>query len=215
LRQFLRNIFLSPGPVLALALIGLMVLCGLLYYKAVRFQRFLEPALALTQPGSEFDEDVRDHLRSEFGPEYVNDIRYAQGTILVSEAALVGKESEGRGMVVYEKLSSVFVKILEDVDMRGDVRVILVSTMARVSDDPKLVQFNADSRRKTQDRADDILNVLYEVEPELETTYGLFFETTAIPVYSEMIDTSWVNFRLMPSEKLHIEVLQKLEKYID
>jgi hypothetical protein len=52
-------------------------------------------------------------------------------------------------------------------------------------------------------------------EPELETTYGLFFEATATPVYSQRIDTDWVNFRIIPSERLHIEVLQKLEKYID
>jgi len=215
LRQFLRNVFLSPGPVLSISLIGLMVLCGLLYYKAVRFQRFLEPALAITQPGSEFDETVKNYLRTEFGPEYVFDIQYTQGTILVKEAALSGDEDEGRGRVIYEKLARVFEKILSDKDMRGDVKVILVSTMARVSDDPDKVQFNSESRRKTQDRADDILDELYTVEPDLETTYGLFFETSAIPVYSDMIDASWVNFRIIPSEKLHIEVLQKLQKYID
>jgi hypothetical protein len=198
-----------------MALMGLMLLGGLLYYKAVRFQRFLEPALAITQPGSQFDENVRDHIRAEFGPEYVNDIGYALGDIQVRRAALDGEARHGRGPVVYEKLSKVFRNILEDPEMRADIKVILVSTMARVSDDPELVKLNKDIRRETQDRAEDILDELYSVEPELETTYGLFFETTAMPVYSDMIDTSWVYFRIIPSEKLHIEVLQKLEKYIE
>lgn len=215
MRQHIKNVLLPPGPVLSLTLIGLMLLGGLLYYKAIRFQRFLEPALAITQPGSLFDENVREHIRGEFGPEYVNDIRYALGDIQVSKAALAGEARHGRGPEMYEKLAKVLRNILEDPAMRADIDVILVSTMARVSDEPELAKFNRDIRRETQDMAEDILNELYEVEPELETIYGLFFETTAMPVYSDMIDTSWVHFRIIPSEQLHIEVLQKLEKYIE
>jgi hypothetical protein len=215
LKQFLRNIFFPPGPVFTLALIGLMLLGGFLYYKAIRFQRFLEPALALTLPGSLFDLDVRERLKEEFGPEYVHDIRYALGTIQVRKSVLLGEVHNNRGPIIYKKLGRVFKDILENPELRGDIKVILVSSMARVSDDPGLSQQNRVSRQEAQDRAGGVLNVLYAAEPELETTYGLFFEATATPVYSQRIDTDWVNFRIIPSERLHIEVLQKLEKYID
>jgi hypothetical protein len=215
LRQFLKNFFIPPGPVFSLALIGLMLLGGFLYYKAIRFQRFLEPALALTLPGSQFDQDVRDRIKAEFGPEYVHDIRYALGTIQVRESALMGEARRGRGREMYEKLSTVFVDILEDRETRSNIKVILVSTMARVSDDPALVKNNKNMRHDAQLRAEGVLNALYATEPELETTYGLFFESNAMPVYSPMIDTDWVNFRIIPSERIHIEVLQKLQKYID
>jgi hypothetical protein len=215
LKQFLRNIFFPPGPIFTLALIGLMLLGGFLYYKAIRFQRFLEPALALTLPGSLFDLDVRERLKEEFGPEYVHDIRYALGTIQIRKSVLMGEAHSGMGPSIYKKLGRVFKDVLEDPELRGDIKVILVSSMAKVSDDPVLSRNNKDSRQEAQDRAGGVLNALYASEPELETTYGLFFEATAMPVYSQRIDTDWVNFRIIPSEKLHIEVLQKLEKYID
>jgi hypothetical protein len=192
-----------------------MLLGGFLYYKAVRFQRFLEPTLALTIPGTQFDLNVREHIKDEFGPEYVHDIRYALGTLQVRKSILMAEARPGPGPIMYEKLGKVFMDVLEDPELRGNVKVVLVSTMAKVSDDPVLSRNNKDSRREAQDKAAGVLNALYEAEPELETTYGLFFETTAMPVYSSRIDTDWVNFRIIPSERLHIEVLQKLEKYID
>jgi hypothetical protein len=147
LKQFLRNIFFPPGPVLSLALIGLMLLGGVLYYKAIRFQRFIEPALALTLPGSLFDLDVRERLKEEFGPEYVHDIRFALGTLQVRESVLLEGGHGGRGHIMYEKLGKVFRDVLKDPELRRNIKVILVSTMAKVSDDPGLRQQNRVSRQ--------------------------------------------------------------------
>ncbi|NIT32429.1 MAG: hypothetical protein GTN51_12515 [Armatimonadetes bacterium] len=166
-------------------------------------------------PGTKFDLDVREHIKDEFGPEYVHDIRYALGTLQVRKSVLMGKTRPGLGQNIYEKLGKVFMDVLEDPELRGNIKVVLVSAMARVSDDPVLSRNNKDSRLEAQIKAAGVLNALYEAEPELETTYGLFFETTATPVYSSRIDTDWINFRIIPSERLHIDVLQKLEKYID
>ena len=52
-----------PGPLLSLLLIGLVLLSGLLYYRAVRIQRFMEPALALSQPRNDFSEAIEQNLR--------------------------------------------------------------------------------------------------------------------------------------------------------
>lgn len=213
--QPIRNKFLPAGPVFSLALIGLMLLSGFLYYKAVRFQRFLEPALALTQPGSQFDQQVGSLLMEEFGPEDASDIRFSAGTVQVRESALVGNAHRAGGGAMFMKLGRFFRKLLDSSELRRDVKVILVSKVARVSADPEVAIQNRDARHKAQDRAEGILSTLYAVQPELETKYGTYFEATAISVYKPDADTGWVFFRIIPSERLHIEVLQKLEKYID
>ncbi len=220
-KDVIKKLLPPPGPILSLALIGLMLLGGHLYYKAVRFQRFLEPALALTQPGSRFDQQVMDLIRQEFTPKDVNNIRFVRGSIhvresiLVRESVLVDMTHHVGGPIVYQRLGTIFKDMLDEPEMRANVKVILVSTMARVSDDPVLNKLNRDIRHDTQDKAELILDTLYMVEPELEMKYGTYFEATAIPVYSAETDTDWVIFRIIPSEQLHIGVLQKLEKYID
>ncbi len=214
-KDVIKKLLPPPGPILSLALIGLVLLGGYLYYKAVRFQRFLEPALALTQPGSRFDQQVMDLIRQEFTPKDVNDIRFVRGSIHVRESILVDVAPHVGGPIVYQRLGTIFKDMLDEPEMRANIKVILVSTMARVSDDPVLNKLNRGIRHDTQEKAELILDTLYMVEPELEMKYGTYFETTAIPVYSAETDADWVIFRIIPSEQLHIGVLQKLEKYID
>ncbi len=55
------------GPILNLTLIGLVLLSALLYYRAIKIQRFLEPALAISQPRNEFAKNVRLRFQKEFG----------------------------------------------------------------------------------------------------------------------------------------------------
>ena len=59
------------GPVLSLLLIGLVVLSALLYYRAVKIQRFLEPALALSQPRNEFTKNISQNFQREIGRAHV------------------------------------------------------------------------------------------------------------------------------------------------
>lgn len=215
LKDIIKKLLPPPGPILSLALIGLMLVGGQLYYKAVRFQRFLEPALALTQPGSRFDQQVMDLIRQEFAPEDANNIRFVRGSIHVRKSILVDTAPHAGGPIVYQRLGTIFKDMLDEPEMRVNIKVILVSTVARVSDDPVLNKLNRDIRHDTQDKAEIILDTLYMVEPELEMKYGTYFEATAMPVYSAGTDAEWVVFRIIPSEHLHIGVLQKLEKYMD
>lgn len=214
-KDVIKKLLPPPGPTLSLALIGLMLLGGHLYYKAVRFQRFLEPALALTQPGSRFDQQVMDLIRQEFTPEDANNIRFVRGSIHVRESILLDMAPHAGGPIVYQRLGRIFKDMLDEPEMRANIKIILVSTVARVSDDPVLNKLNRSIRHDTQDKAELILDILYMVEPELEMKYGTYFEATAMPVYSAEMDTEWVVFRIIPSEYLHIGVLQKLEKYMD
>jgi len=215
LKKFIKEVIMPPGPVLSVALIGLMLLSGYLYYKAVRFQRFLEPTLALTQPVSQFDQRVIGMIKGEFGPEDADNIRYSMGSMRVRESVLVAGAHQPGGSAMFGKLARVFKKMLDDPELKSSIKVILVSKTAKLGADPVLSQYNRTVRHEAQDQAEGILNTLYSIEPELETKYGSYFEATAIPAYRPDAEAGWVAFRIVPSERLHIEVLQKLEKYID
>jgi len=61
-----KKFILPPGPILSLALIGLLILSAILYYQAVKIQRFLEPALAVSQPKMKFTQNMNNLLTKEF-----------------------------------------------------------------------------------------------------------------------------------------------------
>jgi len=63
----INKFILPPGPILILTLIGLLLLSALLYYRAVKIQRFLEPVLAITQPRIAFSKNIYNLLLREFG----------------------------------------------------------------------------------------------------------------------------------------------------
>src|SRR5574341_533273 len=81
--------FVPPaGPVLSLLLIGLLLLSALVYYRAVRIQRFLEPALAMSQPRNEFAESVNQAFREEFGPGPFRSLKATSNSILIERGLL-------------------------------------------------------------------------------------------------------------------------------
>ena len=85
----IKKFILPPGPILILTLIGLLLLSALLYYRAVRIQRFLEPALAITQPRITFSKNINNLILREFGKEESKGIKFRTGSILVEQSLLV------------------------------------------------------------------------------------------------------------------------------
>jgi len=75
------------------------------------------------------------------------------------------------------------------------------------------IRSNKELRNQVQNRAELILNSMYKVAPGLEREYGKYFAATALPVDPAVKDADWIEFRIIPTERLHIEVLQRLEKY--
>jgi hypothetical protein len=71
---------------------------------------------------------------------------------------------------------------------------------------------NKRQRNEIQHKAELILYSLYNLEPTLEKEYGIYFAATAVPVEPLTAD-NWVEFRIIPSEHLHIEMIKSLEKY--
>ncbi len=206
----IKKFILPPGPILILTLIGLLLLSALLYYRAVRIQRFLEPALAISQPRITFSRNINNLLLREFGEESEG-IKFSTGSILVDQSLLTAGVHKINGEdTVLKKLGRVFWAALSDPAISDNISLIIVSTRLPLSPE---IRPDKESRYQVQNRAELILNSMYEAAPGLERKYGRYFTAAALPVDPAVKDTDWIEFRIIPTERLHIEVLQRLEKY--
>jgi len=205
-----KKFILPSGPILVLILIGLMFLSALLYYKAVRAQRYLEPSLSIAQPRIDFLQDINRLLVKEFGTEKIKGIILASNSIFVDGSLIFSDPVHRKAIdgMFLKKLSQVFLSMLQDQDMRSQFDLVLVSTRLKVS--PSM-DVTAKKRTERQHIAESILNSLYKVEPGLLKYYGTFTATT-IPIPTNQKD-NWVEFRIVPSEHLHIELMKSLNKY--
>ncbi len=206
----LKNFILPPGPVLALTLIGLMFLSALIYYKAVRAQRYLEPSLSIAQPRIDFMQKISSLLENEFGTENIPGVILAKNSIFV-EGSLIFSDhvrQNAADTMALKKLSKVFLSMLQDQDMRSQFDLVLISTRIKVS---PTMDVTAKKRTERQRIAESIMNSLYAAEPGLLKYYGTF-SATSIPVKANQND-NWIEFRIIPSEHLHIELMKSLNKY--
>ena len=69
------------------------------------------------------------------------------------------------------------------------------------------------ARAKAQQMVAMLQDSLYEAEPKLGQTFKAYFAATVHPEHLRRGEEGVVELRIMPSELLHIEVLQKLVKY--
>ncbi len=205
--------FIPPaGPVVSLILIGLVLLSGLLYYRAVKIQRFLEPALALSQPRNEFAKTISRTFQNEFGTEPVPGLAVRSSSILMSKDLLFTgdrklKESAQEDL---QKLSRVFLHLMRDQHARSEISLVLIigrfpsyggkgTNVAEWAQAGRMVGF--------------IQDALFRLEPELGIRYSSYFVSVAQPMSPHQGGMDVVEFRIVPSDFLHIEVLEKLEKY--
>ncbi|MDA8242349.1 MAG: hypothetical protein M0Z67_18515 [Nitrospiraceae bacterium] len=206
--------FPSLGPLFSLTLVGLLLLSALIYYRAVKIQRFLEPALAISEPRMKFSQDIKDLLSREFSPKEMKGIKFRAGTITVDESLIFERphsKERPTGPPVLRKLSRVFLTALDNPEMRENISLIQITERFPLSKDMIL---NRQARFEVQDRAVLILNSLFTAEPRLEKDYTTFFTATAIPAVEPAgMGGIAVEFRIIPTERLHIEVLERLERY--
>lgn len=209
----LKEFILPPGPILSLTLIGLLFLSALLYYRAIQVQRFLEPALAISQPRNEFAQGINRLLLKELGKEEESGVRLRLGSIQIGASTLFngGNNLRGSAGSTLKKTGRVFLSIMGDEGIGSYVSLIIVSARFPQSPDAEL---NNAMRGKMQHRAEVILNTIFRLEPDLEKKYGTYFAATAMPRDPLMGDTDLIEFRIIPSELVHIGVLQKLHKYV-
>jgi hypothetical protein len=210
--ESVRKFILPPGPILILILIGFLLLSAIVYYRAIKIQRFMEPALAISEPRMRFSQNIINLLQEEFGEQESRGIKFRFGSILVDPSLLSDSShpKESSEPLVLKKLSHVFLTALNNPGIRGNISLIMVSVRLPLSPDAAL---NRELRSRMQERAALILQSLYAIEPALEKNYGTYFTAAAMPVNATIEETNWIEFRIVPTERLHIEVLQRLEKY--
>lgn len=207
-----RRSGLPLGPLLSLTLIGILILSALLYYRAVKIQRFLEPALAISQPRMKFSQSITSLLSKEFGTGQLKGLRFRAGSIFVEPSLLLDNihPLKGSNPLVLRKLAHVFLTALNDQEIRDNISLILVSTKLPLGPEREA---NKVMRARMEARAGLVLSSMFALEPQLEGSYGAYFAATALSVGTGTKETDWIEFRIVPSERLHIDMLLRLEKY--
>jgi len=161
------------------------------------------------------DEIYSEHnslLAKEFGTEEIKGIRFRTGAILVEQSLLLSNIHPAKGSepLILKKLASVFLTALNDPEIRDNISLVLVSTRLPIGPDWKA---NKEMRAGMQERAGLILSSLFALEPKLEKNYGAYFAATALSVSAGVKEPDWIEFRIVPTERLHIDVLMRLGKY--
>jgi hypothetical protein len=210
-RGLLRKLLPPVGPLAVIAVVGLLVLGALLYTKAVRAQRFLEPVLAVTEPVTTFSRNLQSLFLSEFGGRPPQGVRLIGDSIFVESSLLSSGIHHADELPVLGRIGRIFQSILGDADLRPSVEVILVSATVPLHADTETMR-----KRRSQmaDWAGLSLNSLYREAPELERSFSTFFASAVTTAEIEEDRANWIEFRIIPSHLLHIEVLQRLEKHI-
>lgn len=202
----IKKYIVPPGPILSLTLIGILFLAGVLYYRAVRIQRFLEPAVAISQPRIQFAENISLLVSGEFGSGPVKGVSFTTNSILVDKNLL---KDATAGPIVIKKLGRIFLAMLKDPQMRNYIDSILINSRPALNDDPSI---NWSDRLAMQHMSERVLDSLYKCEPELGRDYDIYFGAVSMSVAPA--EAGWVEFKVVSSEQIHIDVLLRLEKYV-
>lgn len=212
-RKSLWDYVPPPGPVWSLALIGLLLLSGLLYYRSVKIQRFLEPALVMSQPRSEFSDSIYQLFQKEFGVKPVRGIKVRMSSIVIKKSVLFSNDGTltPDGKIVLRRLARVFLPLFQNDSTRPYISVIMINARFAAAG---IQNASAVERMKAARMVGAIQDTLFGAEPEIGRKYGNFFVASEQAVTLEdTAATDLIELRIIPSELLHIEVLQKLLKY--
>jgi hypothetical protein len=202
----------ASGPVISLLLIGLVLLSALLYYRAVKIQRFLEPALAFSQPRNEFAKRINELFRQEFGDRSVNGLKVRRSSVQMQRSLIFepGGKLKPEGKSILRKLAKVFLALMKDELTRSEIDSVLIVSRFAHRESPGA---NVTKRMQEQLLVGFIQDALFLEVPELGRGYATYFISATGPLEANKEASEVVDFIIVPSEFLHIEVLEKLEKY--
>lgn len=195
-------------PVIVLTLVGLILTGAILYYRAINFQRFIEPALAVLEPRTNFSSRLEAIANKEFTTYRHETVKVLSTRIMLHKSLFKGT---GRNMVppVVNSLARVMRQIFEDPWMSANIEMIMIKTSVPL-DLPREARKSAYKTMRQQ--AETVMKAALGTEPILSTSYADRFAATT--VFSRNPATSdWMIIDLVPSERLHIEMLERLGKY--
>jgi len=207
-----RKYIPSVGPVLSFLLIGLVLLSALLYYRAVKIQRFLEPALAISQPRNEFSRNIKLTFQREFGAESIKGLKVKGSSILIERSFLFADDGALKvsAQADLKKIARIFLMLMDDEQTRSDISLVLI--IGRFSAHGSWMTYAAE-RATVQRLAGFVQDALFVAEPRLGIRHGTYFVAAAQPTNPNDANRDVIEIRIIPSELLHIKVLEKLEKY--
>jgi hypothetical protein len=202
----------SVGLVLSLLLIGLVLLSAMLYYRAVKIQRFLEPALALSQPRYEFSKRLRHLFQKEFGAEEIKGLTMRANSIFIKRSFLFAEDGtpKASAQANVKKLATIYFMLMDDDQTRPDIRLVLI--IGRFPSEDIWIT-HVRERAKVQRLVGFFQDALFFAEPRLGIQYGKYFVAAAQPAHMTDRNHGLIELHIIPSELLHIKVLKKLEKY--
>jgi hypothetical protein len=193
-------------------LIGLVLLSALLYYRAIKIQRFLEPALALSQPRNEFTKNIKVIFQGEFGTSPVRGLKVKGSSIFMDKALLFSPKGAltATAQSDLQKLARIFLSLMRNDQTRSEISLVLI--IGRFSSVGERGAYLAEKSQMLH-MVGFIQDALFQLEPELGLRYQTFFTGAIQPADPREGNRDVIEIRIIPSEFLHIEVLEKLEKY--
>ena len=203
--------FLPPlRVVMTLALMSLLLLSLVVYYRATRIQRFSELALAIYQPQNDFSQKMIGPFIKLFNEKKISTIRHTSNSLFIDESLLVmvAQNNKDNQPTIVRDLGKIFHAILQDPELRSNIELILVSTIGPVSPGMSLSTKN---HRTLQVKSESVLRSLFMAEPELEQKYSSFFASTVISATDVERDQYLVEFRFIPNDRLYLKYLQRVQ----
>ena len=99
--------------VVGTTLIGMILVGAVMYSNSVRFQRFIEPMLAVLQPRSEFSGRFGSMIMSEFDDLNLSEINLHGNILRVRRSFLMANGGHKEGFANYERLGRVFKSLFD------------------------------------------------------------------------------------------------------
>ncbi len=210
--EFVRRYMLPPGVVLSTTLIGLILIGVVLYTKADRAQRFLEPTLAISNPRIQFSGRFAEIVEENLSPEGLRNVLVSGTSIRVRRDNLFPEDFHRGKVPLISGIGRIFHTVMEDPQMSKYIDFILVVTRFP---DAKEHGANIQARKEASGIAENVLNAMFAVSPDLEAKHVVHFASASIadPYAGNIGDV--VEFHIIPSERMHIDLLMKLQRYLD
>lgn len=202
-----RNL-ISAEPVVILVLIGLMLIGALLYYRAVNLQRFLEPALAVLEPRSMLSLRMKELASEELGPEYAQSVIVRSSGLMLHKSLFSSPQHSGIPVFV-KRLSDMMRRLFEDPWMSSNVEMIMVRASVPL-DMP--IEVRNELTERMRKYSETLLKAILGLNPGLAEGYSDKFAATVV-LNRKSEEADWIALDIIPSERLHVEMLERLGKY--
>lgn len=202
--------FIPPlEVVLTLALMSLLLLSFVFYYRAVRTQRFSELALAIYEPQNAFRQKTISPFVKLFDKKKINNVRFTENSFCIEESLLLMDELNSKvdQPSIMKDLSKIFYAILQDPEIQPTVELVLISTIEPLGSG--MSQTNKKFRSQ-QENSDSVLRSLFEAEPELEQKYSSFFASMVTSNADVERNQCLIEFRFIPNNRLYTTYLQRV-----